>query len=282
MVTEVELDYEMVRIAKALRASPIDHITALSAASGVTDQQKVDRCRGNIDGVVDRLRIGLPTGLTEVLEHIFLFYRSGQWIGSDELSFPSAVENFVDPDIGEIGNCMNRAAIFYVLAHRLGAPVGLMFSVIEQHASIRTLEDAPVIIDPNEGIRGKRYDDEEDVDFANYLGLYYLNRLDASPSPEEKAQLCKSVLMLSPDRPEGYSELATVHIKYGGNPDIAVRLCLRAVELSNHPAYRGNLAVAYNFVGRNDLALQEIKILKRDFPSFEHLPKFEAEVLKQR
>jgi tetratricopeptide (TPR) repeat protein len=269
-----KVDEELGLLKECLGKDPVDHIAALTIVSGETAPEIIEGCRKKIHGVVQLLRTDLPDEYMDKVRHIYEFYREGNWAGTDEfVPFPQAVDNFVNPEAEAIGNCWARSAIFYMIAHQLGVNMDLQVTFGWEHVLLATRGETITYVDLNLGIGVDPFLDQISVSFRKFLSIGYLNQQDNYSSPEDKAQMCRAIIALNPAEPEGYSELAAIHLMFGGDTDIAIRMAAYAVNLSNNvPFFRANLALAYKAAGQPDRAKQILETIIEDDPDAKYLP----------
>jgi hypothetical protein len=270
-----KVDEELGLLKECLGKDAVDHIAALTIVSGETAPEIIEGCRKKISGVVQLLKADLPDEYLDRVRYIYEFYRGGNWAGTDEVgpSFPQSVDNFVNPEAEAIGNCWDRSAIFYVIANQLGVNMDLQVTFEWEHALLATRGETVTYVDLNHGIGADRFCGQVGVSFRRFLSIGYINREDNYSSPEDKAQMCRAAIALNPNEPEGYSELAALHMNFGGNLDIAIKMAALAVNLSNNaPRFRANLALAYKAVGLTARAKHILETIIEDDPDAKYLP----------
>lgn len=280
MINSHDLNKEEYLIISALTTKPGDITKAFLAASGITSEDdiieyhdKIERLHAGFEQFASSRKNEDADLSINVAKNLCDFFGQRRSIWSDNIFYHKAIDNCLNHDVQGIGNCWNLAALFYDLGTRSGARLGMLYLLdienAQQHGLLQTLGPRKVILDPQEGFDVEPYPDAEEFTLTDFVAMMYLNRTDFEKTPEEKARLCGMAIKLSPHRAEGYSELATVHIQYKGNINLAIQLCRQAAALGqNHPIYRVNLASAYHEAGRSDLAMDELRKIKDERPDF--------------
>ncbi len=281
MITISVLSEEKKLIADAINRESINDVQAFLACSGLREIKLIEEYKDKFKDIVSdfetfRGQSPQPISLEEAL---YEFVPNG----CPTTLFHEAIDNYITgKDV--LGNCWIKAGFIYAL----GSSQGLEFEQYTDpdpneelgHVFVRS-KNTGIVIDPSMEKFGKmQVPYQEKLDFVEFLAVNYLNRLDLVSDPNEKALLCGMALQLAPERPEGYNELATVHMEYQGRKDVAIQLCRKAVELSKgtYPVCRANLALAYSYAGYKDKALFELTKIERDYPQFHFLPKIKETI----
>lgn len=279
-MTPLENALEEVRLIELeLAKSPIDIERVFLIGSGIKDEgvqrlykRKIEQIHndfltfvGNTESLAQH---EIASGLLDYIHHP----RRKLW-GHSYL-FHQTLDNWLDANAPYVGECCSLAAFYYVLGRR--SNLNLKFidmefdnisdNIISGH-SMLGLEDH-ITIDPQCPELLERDSNERIMSLRDFIHVAYINRTDTVQWPQEKSALCAAAINISPNRPEAYSEFATIHIKYEGDYNLATKLCRKAIELGGHnPAYLLNLASAHIKAGRKGIARSIVNEIKGSLPS---------------